>query len=158
MKVKFRSANQTFELSDSHTRANWKFMAHPGGWWTAKLLGSDGQVLKQHRLMAVQNGKEISWNISGRVFFGERLEVSAGAEAEGRFDDSSLTAQFPGKVRKILVPVGAKVEAGDSIMLLEAMKMEFPITAPAKGVVSNFLVKEQEQIQPGMKLVEFVSE
>ncbi len=48
----------------------------------------------------------------------------------------SVTAPFPGMIKKLCVPAGTKVKAGDLILILEAMKMDNDITAPCDGVVS----------------------
>lgn len=48
----------------------------------------------------------------------------------------SVTAPFPGMIKKLCVSAGTKVKAGDLILILEAMKMDNDITAPCDGVVS----------------------
>lgn len=48
----------------------------------------------------------------------------------------SVTAPFPGMIKKLCVAAGTKVKAGDLILILEAMKMDNDITAPCDGVVS----------------------
>ncbi len=66
-------------------------------------------------------------------------------------EDSSLTpikALLPGRVWKILKKVGDKVNEGDPVLILEAMKMENEIVAPASGVIHDFLVEEGDHI-PG---------
>lgn len=48
----------------------------------------------------------------------------------------SVTAPFPGMIKKLCVPAGTRVKAGDLILILEAMKMDNDINAPCDGVVS----------------------
>ena len=77
-----------------------------------------------------------------------------------RFTDRSLeapagglVAPMPGKVVDVLVEPGAKVQAGDLLLLLEAMKMEHRITAPAGGVITDVRVRPGEQVANGALLV-----
>ena len=77
-----------------------------------------------------------------------------------RFPDRSLeapagglVAPMPGKVVDVLVEPGAKVQAGDLLLLLEAMKMEHRITAPASGLITDVRVRPGEQVANGALLV-----
>jgi propionyl-CoA carboxylase alpha chain len=63
-----------------------------------------------------------------------------------------LTAPMPGAVVRILVAVGDVVEAGQSLLVLEAMKMEHTIRSPQDGTVAAINVKEGEQVQIGAVL------
>ena len=48
-----------------------------------------------------------------------------------------VSASVPGKVLKVVASVGQAVKAGDSIVILEAMKMEIPVVAPQDGTVAS---------------------
>ena len=48
-----------------------------------------------------------------------------------------VTASVPGKVLKIVASAGQAVKAGDSIVILESMKMEIPVVAPQDGTVAD---------------------
>ena len=65
---------------------------------------------------------------------------------------------MPGAVLKILVTPGAVVKRGMPLVILEAMKMEHPITAPRDGTVVSVNCKEGELVQPGIELVTLKSE
>jgi len=60
-----------------------------------------------------------------------------------------------GIVVKVLAEAGQQIHAGDSLLVLEAMKMETNITAPAAGVISALKVKAGEHVQTGDVLIEF---
>lgn len=64
-----------------------------------------------------------------------------------------LRAPMAGKVIQVLVANGAQVKAGDTLLILEAMKMEQQIVAPHDGVVDRVLCQEGEQVTAGMELV-----
>jgi 3-methylcrotonyl-CoA carboxylase alpha subunit len=55
----------------------------------------------------------------------------------------------------LIAPVGTKVEKGAPLLILEAMKMEHTIAAPAAGTVKAFLFNVGEQVSDGAELVEF---
>jgi acetyl/propionyl-CoA carboxylase alpha subunit len=64
----------------------------------------------------------------------------------------SLTAPMPGAVVRVLVESGATVMAGQTLVVLEAMKMEHSVTAPADGVVTQVLVSAGQQVDAGSVL------
>ena len=61
---------------------------------------------------------------------------------------------MPATVLKIVAPEGTKVRTGDTLLILEAMKMELPVRAPADAVVRAVRCREGELVQPGTTLVE----
>ncbi len=73
---------------------------------------------------------------------------------KGAAGHDTLEAQMPGVVRKVLVAEGERVERGQTLVLLEAMKMEIKVAAPHIGVVEKIAVREGETIQRGQLLVE----
>ncbi len=60
-----------------------------------------------------------------------------------------VTAGTAGKVLKVVAKVGQAVKAGDSIIILEAMKMEIPVVAPQDGTVASIDVAEGAAIENG---------
>lgn len=57
--------------------------------------------------------------------------------------------EVTGAVWKIVTEVGQKVEAGDTIMIIESMKMEIPVIAEEDGVIKTFLVEEKTPVSEG---------
>lgn len=66
----------------------------------------------------------------------------------------SLEAQMPGLVRRVQVGLGDKVERGQVLVVMEAMKMEIRVSAPHAGVVEKILVQEGQAVERGQTLVE----
>ena len=60
-----------------------------------------------------------------------------------------VKASVPGKVVKIDAAVGQAVKPGDSIVVLEAMKMEIPIVAPEAGTVASINVSVGQAVESG---------
>jgi pyruvate carboxylase subunit B len=93
-------------------------------------------------------------------------EVLAGApeaptprasKGEGRPKPSQpgdVTTPMPGRVVKILVAQGAHVNVGDSLLVVEAMKMENRVQAPIAGTVSTIYVKEGDEVSPDETLIQ----
>ena len=69
-----------------------------------------------------------------------------GAEAEGR---QHITAPMPGKVVRLLVTAGDTVEAGQGLLVVEAMKMQNEIRSPKSGTVERVLVAERQAVNAG---------
>jgi len=65
-----------------------------------------------------------------------------------------LTAQMPGQVLDVLVGEGDAVERGQTLMILEAMKMEIRVTAPGDGSVKRLLVSKGDVVERGQVLLE----
>jgi propionyl-CoA carboxylase alpha chain len=64
----------------------------------------------------------------------------------------SLVAPMPGSVVRLDVSEGDNVRSGQTIILLEAMKMQHPITAPVDGTVAKLLVSQGDQVDNGTVL------
>ena len=58
-----------------------------------------------------------------------------------------VESEVQGNVWKIEVDVGAQVEAGDVLLILESMKMEIPVESPAAGVVTAILVGLEDPVE-----------
>ena len=58
-----------------------------------------------------------------------------------------LKAPMPGKILDVLVKVGDQVKEDDEVIMLEAMKMENPIYAPAGGTVKEIKVKANDTVE-----------
>ena len=69
-----------------------------------------------------------------------------------------LTTPLPGVVVSVPVTVGAKVSAGDVLMVIEAMKMEHAITAPHAGTVKAIHFARGERVPEGSELLEVAAE
>ena len=105
--------------------------------------------------------------VTGRVFIdgdtfhvfclGEALAfewqnlLAHAADAEG--GEGRLTAPMPGKVIAVLVEPGTVVEKGTPLIVMEAMKMEHTIGAPAAGTVTEVLYAVGDQVADGAQLL-----
>lgn len=60
-----------------------------------------------------------------------------------------IFAQLPGNVYEVSCKVGDRVKSGDTLVILEAMKMETPVTAPEDGVIVSIEVEKGHTVQSG---------
>ena len=103
-------------------------------------------IIRQGRVTV--NGKVFSTGIRKDAHGAHTPQAMAAAASGG----TSVNAQMPGNVWKILKNPGESIKDGDTILILEAMKMEVPVVAPATGKVTHIEVKEGEQVVNGQEL------
>lgn len=65
---------------------------------------------------------------------------------------TAVTAQMPGVVLRLVANSGDQVKSGDTLLILEAMKMEVAVAAPCSGTVQSVLVSEGQQVANGETL------
>lgn len=65
-----------------------------------------------------------------------------------------IVAPMPGKILKVNASIGQKVKSGDVLVVMEAMKMEYSLSAPGDGTVKNIKCSESNQVKLGAQLVE----
>lgn len=143
----FKVSGKKFSLKDGGKK--WNFSVRSGGWVIAE--SSNGE---RTRLFLAESRGKLSASLGGKLYQGEISQDRSSSGIASR-SDADLTAQFPGKIRKVLVTSGVSVKEGDPLILVEAMKMEFTIKAPFDGKVSRILVKEGQQLSPGDRFLDF---
>ncbi len=153
-KLRISGKNILLPSLSSGPSHRWSFEARPGGWVIA--LSDTGE---RKRFMLSEIKRKMSVSLRGFLWSGESLEqsdaISSGSGTGSiSSSDADLVAQFPGKVRKILIAQGATVQEGDPLVLIEAMKMEFVVRAPFSGIVSEVWVVEGQQVLSGDRFVD----
>jgi biotin carboxyl carrier protein len=81
------------------------------------------------------------------------LRARARADAGGH-GVKKIVAPMPGKVVRILCPAGTEVEAGQSVLVIEAMKMQNELKAPKKGVIRKLTATVGTAVEAGQTLAE----
>ena len=90
--------------------------------------------------------------LDGEVY---ELDVQgAGRRSTASGGLGSLSAPMPASVVRVDGAAGDRVRKGDALIILEAMKMELPVRAPADGVIKSVHCKAGDLVKPGIPLIE----
>ncbi len=92
---------------------------------------------------------------SGLVNINESLNVYRGFKPSGLSNANAgdLVTDMPGRIAKVMTTEGAVVQAGDTLVILEAMKMENEIKAPCAGTVASVQVEKGATVESGQVLL-----
>jgi 3-methylcrotonyl-CoA carboxylase alpha subunit len=120
---------------------------------------ADGRLavsLGGRRLAArvVRHGERLAVFALGRRRDLVHVDAMTGFDAM-ESDEKKLTAPMSGKVIAVIAKDGAKVERGQPLLIVEAMKMEHTIAAPADGTVKQVRYRVGDQVEEGAELVDF---
>lgn len=97
--------------------------------------------------------------VVGRERFAASVRDPRSLRSRGRGEGGAegarrITAPMPGKVVRIIAPVGTEVEAGQAVLVIEAMKMQNELKSPKKGKVTRLVVNEGTAVEAGQMLAE----
>ena len=126
----------------------------------AEILGTqDGQLnllIDGERVTAyVSSDNAKRWvTINGRTYLLTKQTGSRKSGGSHPHADGELTAPMPGQVRAVNVSEGDVVTKGQTLIVLEAMKMEMKIQASSDGTVSKLFVKQGETVEREQMLIE----
>jgi len=109
----------------------------------------DGVPCEAH---AFVNGRAIHLFLNGRHHAFEWIDPYL-PESGALDHHGGLVAPMPGRVIAVLVRNGERVTAGTALVVMEAMKMEHTITAPADGIVTDIHFEAGEQVRAGEELL-----
>ena len=125
------------------------------------ILSFDGMVLAVRQFERTEfsvtflvNNQMVVADIKGSATSSFNREVTAGSGIASV--NENVIANFPAKVVKVGVKKGDRLKEGDTIMVLEAMKMESQIRTPAGCTVSEVFVKEGAVVERGKVLAKLV--
>jgi acetyl/propionyl-CoA carboxylase alpha subunit len=129
----------------------YKFDAHESA--DGFLLTHNGQVFNCRIEGRPESGKAIEVIVGTTHFVltvtdPKRLSTAASASVHGD-DAARIVAPMPGKVVRVMVEAGAKVAAGDGIIVVEAMKMQNEIRSPKAGTVIALNTQEGVTVNGG---------
>jgi biotin carboxyl carrier protein len=110
-------------------------------------------ILDGHSVEAGFERRPEGWDVylPERTLFVELAEAARGAVAPARRATGPLrvTAPMPGKIVRVLKQAGDEVEAGQGLVVMEAMKMENELRAPRAGRLSEVAVREGQAVEQG---------
>ncbi len=157
-RVELRAGDRTLRVEYASTApGTWRARVDEGAWRAVRTdLQPDGLDLEldgvRRRYRLVADGERRSVRRGDRTLTFDL--VPRFPEHAGVMPGGGCLAPMPGKVVKLLVREGEAVRAGAPLIVIEAMKMELTLTAPADGVVRATRYAAGDQFQAGMPLVE----
>lgn len=156
MKTQFDYNSQTYSIDLTPSGKNYRLLLGDKMVAVEVLRADDG------RLDLLIDGKVVSamvslegtkcWvTLNGQTLL---LTKSSGVNKSGGHAAGALVAPMPGQVRAVQVAEGQAVTKGQTLVVVEAMKMEIKITAPGDGVVKGLFVKVGQTVEREQKLLE----
>lgn len=115
---------------------------------------SEGQSVNQGDVLIEFQADAVAAPVSAPAPKAAPAPAAAPAPKAAPAGANAVTAPLPGTITQILVKVGQQIKAGDTVVMMEAMKMENSITAEYDGTVKAILVQQGAQVQSGEALVE----
>jgi pyruvate carboxylase subunit B len=114
-----------------------------------------GEPADEVRELRVEvDGQTYDVRVFGAGPVGPRPVSAAGPAASPRTGEATLTAPMQGLILKLLVKVGDRVQIGDAVAVLEAMKMQNEIIANRSGIVTEVHVSEGDVVGPRAPIVD----
>jgi 3-methylcrotonyl-CoA carboxylase alpha subunit len=160
--LRYGSGQTLAEVLVDYGGDHWRLTVH------GDTVVARGWLLEGHRFTVEldQRRAPAFFIVSGsrrHVVYDGRTWVMERHDPLGKFGQSGgpasgCAAPMPGKVISHLTPVGARVEKGTALLILEAMKMEQTLVAPKSGLVKGYFFAEGDQVREGELLVDFLEE
>lgn len=105
---------------------------------------------KQNKYVVEINGNSYSFSIETPISY-QRKKILE--KKKGDDHTETIAAPMPGKILEVMVTVGAEVKEGDTLVILEAMKMQNEILATRQGKVVEILVKPGDSVMKSDQLI-----
>jgi urea carboxylase len=94
------------------------------------------------------------WIANGQASFeSDETMADSSEEAPLRDGQTSIDSHIAGNLWQVQVSVGQRVAAGDTLVILESMKMEIPILAPHAGIITDVHVQPGSAVRAGQRVV-----
>ena len=102
-------------------------------------------------------GTELHLWLDGHMHIFETAVGGQRGSSPSLEESGDVLAPMPGGILEVLVREGQRVERGQTVLIMESMKMELAITVPRDGVVRRITVKPGQQVDRGMRLLDLDS-
>jgi 3-methylcrotonyl-CoA carboxylase alpha subunit len=110
---------------------------------------------KKHRALAQKFSNDGTIQVFSNDLEGYlKLPGKVKGKKQAGASEGSLQSPMPGKIFKVLKDKGSAIKVGDTIMILEAMKMEHSIKSNKDGVLKEIFFNEGDQVMGGAELCE----
>jgi urea carboxylase len=109
----------------------------------------------KQRQQAAFEAERQRWIDSGQLSFSSEAQGGAAGDAAGGdlpVGAEAVESHVPGSVWKLEVKAGERVKRGQTLLVVESMKMEIAVEAPSDGIVVELLVGEGRAVSPGQRV------
>jgi urea carboxylase len=122
-----------------------------------RFLRDNEQSIKEHksRQQEAFDAERLRWQESGQIGYAAELPAAHDEESSEQLQAGHVAVVSPvsGSVWKIASTLGQSVKAGDTLVLVESMKMELPVTAPMDGVITQMRCSEGRAVAVAQTLL-----
>jgi biotin carboxyl carrier protein len=159
VKFSFQEDSQAIDLTPSGSGKTYRATVGEKTVEVEVLQVKDGKldllIDGRHVTAYVSSDKAKRWvTIDGQTVMLTKSASGAQRKATGHEHASGLAAPMPGQVRAVNVAEGETVSKGQTLLVLEAMKMEIRIQAPRDGKVAKLFVKQGQTVEREQMLIE----
>jgi len=116
-----------------------------------KVFELTSEKLNSDLFKVLVNGNQ--FEVTVRTALQEKAFKLLESSASSHHHHLEVKAPMPGLILKVRKKVGEQVELGDSVIILEAMKMENDLKSPASGIIENIFVTEGSAVEKGTLLL-----
>jgi biotin carboxyl carrier protein len=123
-------------------------------------MKSENKILiegKEKKVLSEIIDKKIWFKVDDRIFAFDLIDLSQSSHSRSKSQSKSpdkILAPMPGKITKIFVSEGEIVKRGDSLLVMEAMKMEYTLKSDLDSVVEKIFGQISDQVTLGSLLVQ----
>jgi acetyl/propionyl-CoA carboxylase alpha subunit len=149
----------TFDISNEQLTTSIEFQSEGSKAYSAVIDGKQVQVdlvkidEELNQVVLRMAGKKYTVQLKGSV---EIMLEKLGMKVPKRKTVNQLIAPMPGLILKVLVTEGQEVKQGESLLVLEAMKMENVFKATKDSIVKQIKVSEKQSVEKGEELITFI--
>ncbi len=148
-------AREVIEFVDGEARRTVELVHHRGGALSVAVNGEPVTAPPQAAAMRLASG-QIAVMLAGETHMLAVYDPFAAADAAGEASDG-IASPMPGKIVQLLVKPGDAVTRGQPLAVLEAMKMEHTLSAPADAVIDAVEVAAGDQVGEGAVIIRFAA-
>jgi biotin carboxyl carrier protein len=145
----FKINEQIFNWDIEEISEGYFHILHNNKSYTAEVIQADRQT---HTFLLKINGRQYSVNVKDRF---DILLEKMGMTGSSGTKVNNIKAPMPGLILGLKVSEGDAVKPGDTLIVLEAMKMENIIKSPAEAIVKSIKVKKGDSVEKNQVLIEF---
>ena len=122
------------------------------------LVIANGRVMEVHRLPPSGKAGEPQYSINGRLLRArvqseQRRSLERLGKGKSRSAETTLRSPMAGRIVRVAIAQGASVRQGDTLIVIEAMKMQNELVAPSAGVVEGLEVRSGDLVEAGAVLL-----